>query len=54
MEKNIADPYKLNEQCTGNKYLPLSSIEDISLKKQEKIIKKNIKSKYEFFAYRIC
>ena len=38
--KNIADPYKLNEQCTGNKYLPISTIEDISLKKQEKLIKK--------------
>jgi hypothetical protein len=50
--KNIADPYKLNEQCTGNKYLPSSSVEEITLHRQEKIIKKNIKSKYEFFTYR--
>lgn len=46
-KKNIADPSKKNDQCTGSKYLPL----DDSVNRN-KTIKKNIKSKYEFHTYR--
>ena len=50
--KNIADPKKDDNQCVGNKYIPLDYNSNINIHKKEKQTKKNIKSKYEFFTYR--